>query len=443
MNRLDNVNATQDAFEQELARQILISEKKRVTILAIILSFMAFYFLTMICCFPSGFPDQFLQKIYGLPFWIWFTLLLATTAAYEWVLRIIIDYVIKTGKQISAFLRYFNVFEETSLPTVAIFLLAQVIDPILALVSPSSFIYFIFIILAALRLDFKLCLFTGTVAAVEYFSLAWFYISQLNESAKTAVLTFLPAYTIKAVILFLAGLVTGLVTLQLKKQIIQSFHYIQERNDIANIFGQHVSPAVVDKLLHQPTEICTETRHVCVMFLDIRDFTTFSENNRPEEVVKFLNTLFEPMIDIVNHHNGVINKFLGDGFMAIFGAPISNGKDSQNAVNAAQDIIKTVKQKIANGEIVPIRIGIGLHTGKAVTGTVGSIQRKEYTVIGDVVNLASRIEQLNKPLGSQLLISAAVWEAIGKNIGTVIDKGLVPVKGRKEPVQVYQINCDQ
>ncbi len=439
-NRLDSVNTTQDAFEQELARQILISEKKRVTILAIILSFMAFYFLTMICCFPSAFPEQFLKKIYGLPFWIWFTLLLATTAAYEWFLLIIIDYVIKTGKQISAFLRYFNVFEETSLPTVAIFMLAQVLDPILALVSPSSFIYFIFIILAALRLNFKLCLFTGTVAAIEYLSLALFYISQVNESAKTTILTLLPHHIVKAVILFVTGLVTGLVTLQLKKQIIQSFHYIQERNDIANIFGQHVSPPVVDKLLHQPTEICTETRHVCVMFLDIRDFTTFSENNRPEEVVNFLNTLFEPMIDIVNLHNGVINKFLGDGFMAIFGAPISDGKDSQNAVNAAQEIIKTVKQKIANGEIAPIRIGIGLHTGNAVTGTVGSIQRKEYTVIGDVVNLASRIEQLNKPLGSQLLISAAVWETIGKNIDTVIDKGLVPVKGRKEPVQIYQIN---
>jgi adenylate cyclase len=436
------VNATQDAFEQELARQILLSEKKRVTILAVILSIIVLDFFISACGFPALFPKEFHSQLEGLPFWIWLNLLLAAFAAYEWFSRIFIDYVIKTGKPVSASLRYFNVFEETSLPTVAIILVAQVIDPVLALVSPPSFFYFIFIILAALRLDFKLCLFTGTVAAIEYLSLAWFYISPVNDSAKTTILTLLPHHTVKAVILFVTGLVTGLVTLQLKKQIIQSFHYIQERNDIANIFGQHVSPAVVDKLLYQPTEICTETRHVCVMFLDIRDFTSFSENNRPEEVVNFLNTLFEPMIDIVNHHNGVINKFLGDGFMAIFGAPISDGKDSQNAVNAAQEIIKTVKHKIANGEIAPIRIGIGLHTGNAVTGTVGSIQRKEYTVIGDVVNLASRIEQLNKPLGSQLLISAAVWEAIGKNIGTVIDKGLVPVKGRKEPVQVYQINSE-
>jgi adenylate cyclase len=366
--------------------------------------------------------------------------MLAVFAAYEWILLVFLNDVIKKGKQLSVFLRYFNAFAETSLPTIAIILLAQVIDPIFALVSPPSFIYFIFIILAVLRLDFKLCLFTGTVAAFEYFSLAGFYISTVNESAKT-VLALTPHHFIKTVILFVTGLITGLVTYELKRQIIHSFRSIEERNNIANIFGQHVSPAVVDKLLHQhPAEMNTEMRHVCVMFLDIRDFTTFSENNPPEKVVNFLNTLFEPMIDIVNQHNGVINKFLGDGFMAIFGAPISDGKDSQNAVNAAQEIIETVKQKIGKAEIPPIRIGIGLHTGKAVTGNVGSAQRKEYTVIGDVVNLASRIEQLNKQFDSQLLISAAVCEAIGQNTDTLIDQGLIPVKGRKELVQIYRIH---
>ncbi len=436
----DGIHAAQDVFEQQLAQQIRLSEKKRITLVAIIISFLTLHFFMMACCFTGTLPKEFELDLYGLPFWIGFNILLAAFAAYEWMLLVFFNDVIKKDKQLSVFLRYFNAFAETSLPTIAIILLAQVIDPIFALVSPPSFIYFIFIILAVLRLDLKLCLFTGTIAALEYISLAGFYISTMDDSAKT-VLALMPHHVIKTLILFVTGLITGLVTLELKRQMTHSFRSIEERNNIANIFGQHVSPAVVDKLLHQhPTEMNTEMRHVCVMFLDIRDFTTFSENNPPEKVVNFLNTLFEPMIDIINQQNGVINKFLGDGFMAIFGAPISDGKDSQNAVNAAQEIIETVKQKIAKAEIPPIRIGIGLHTGKVVTGNVGSAQRKEYTVIGDVVNLASRIEQLNKQFDSQLLISAAVWEAIGQNIDTIIDQGLIPVKGRKEPVQIYQIH---
>ena len=436
----NDIDVTQRAFEQQLEKQILISEKKRVTILAVILTFIALAIFIMGCCFPNVFPKEFSSKeIYGLSLWICLGILFVFGAVYEWLARIFINNAILKGKQISTFLRYLNVFEETSLPSVAIFLLAQVVDPALALVAPPSFFYFIFIVLASLSLDFKLCLFTGTVAAIEHIILAWFFLS-LTVFEPNTVLTLLPHYIIKSVVLFITGLVTGLITLQLRKQIRHSFRSIQERNDIANIFGQHVSPAVVEKLLYQPTEMSTETRHVCVMFLDIRDFTTLSENHPSEEIVNFLNTLFEPMIEIVNRHQGVINKFLGDGFMAIFGAPLSNGNDSQNAVSAAQEIIETVKQKIGKDEILPIRIGIGIHNGQAVTGSVGSTRRKEYTVIGDVVNLASRIEQLNKQFDSQLLISIDVWEAIGKNIDLVVDKGLMQVKGRKEPVQIYQIH---
>jgi len=441
MNSFPNdTHIAQNVFEQQLAQQILISEKKRVTILAVILSFLVLEVFIQGCCTLGFFPKAFYNLGYGLPFWVWLNLLLASFAAYEWGLLFFLDYVIRRKKQFPTFYRYFNVFEETSFPTLAILLVAQVLDPISALMAPPTFIYFIFIILSALRLDFKLCLFTGSVAALEYLSVAWFYLPALSNSATTNILGLISHHIVKAMILFIAGLVAGLLTLELKRQILHSFCTLQERNNIANIFGQHVSPAVVEKLLHQPTEMNTESRHVCVMFLDIRDFTRFSETHQPEEVVNFLNTLFEPMIDIVNQHNGVINKFLGDGFMAIFGAPLSDGKDSQNAVNAAQAILHNVKQKIAQEKLHPIRIGIGLHTGQAVTGTVGSTQRKEYTVIGDVVNLASRIEQLNKQLGTQLLISEAVWEAMGQNINPIIDQGLVPIKGRNAPVQIYQID---
>jgi adenylate cyclase len=175
------------------------------------------------------------------------------------------------------------------------------------------------------------------------------------------------------------------------------------------------------------------------MFLDIRNFTTFSESRTPQEVVAYLNSLFDFMINIVNRNHGIINKFLGDGFMAVFGAPFSNGLDSCNAVNASKEILQKLKEEIEAGSILPTTVGIGLHTGNAVTGNIGSIQRKEYTIIGDVVNLASRIESLNKQFNSQFLISGTVKEAIGDAGNDAVSLGEVIVKGRAEPVEIFKL----
>ncbi len=225
--------------------------------------------------------------------------------------------------------------------------------------------------------------------------------------------------------------------MQIKSGFLKSIETLEERKQLMNIFGQHVSPEVVDKLLNQNVDIESEIKHVCVMFLDIRNFTSFSENKSPVEVVNFLNTLFEFMIQIVNQNNGIINKFLGDGFMAVFGAPLSNGKDCVNAVQASIEILEKVKEYNETGKILPTKIGIGLHSGDAVTGNVGSDLRKEYTVIGDVVNLASRIEQLTKQYGEQILISEDVLQKANSFDYREIDT--VRVKGRINPVKIYTV----
>jgi adenylate cyclase len=167
----------------------------------------------------------------------------------------------------------------------------------------------------------------------------------------------------------------------------------------------------MDKLMTLKPDLRSEKRNVCVMFLDIRNFTSFAEQRAPEEVVSYLESLFEFMIEIVNRHHGVINKFLGDGFMAVFGAPLSDGDDCLHAIAAAQEILTRVDLEVTHGNVLPTRVGIGLHAGEAVTGSIGTALRREYAVIGDVVNLASRIEQLNKQFGSQFLISETVWKA--------------------------------
>jgi adenylate cyclase len=125
--------------------------------------------------------------------------------------------------------------------------------------------------------------------------------------------------------------------------------------------------------------------------------------------------------------------------MAVFGAPLSDGKDCLNAVEASQEILERVRQEVEAGTILPTTVGIGLHAGEAVTGSIGSALRREYTVIGDVVNLAARIEKLNKQFDSQLLISEMVWQAVNEDRRKAVPMGEVQVRGREQAIQVYQV----
>ena len=223
-------------------------------------------------------------------------------------------------------------------------------------------------------------------------------------------------------------------------KVVENARLHEERNQILRLFGQHTSPAIVEELLRAGADTATSRRqYVCVMFLDIRGFMTFSEQHAPEEVVDYLNRLFEFMIKLINRYHGIIHQLLGDGFMAIFGAPLSHGNDSRNAVKAALAIIDRVRAACTAGALPPTRIGIGLHAGEVVAGTVGSMIHKEYKVTGDVVNLAARIEQLTKQYDAQLLVSEAVWKALepGRFEGASI--GAVDVRGRAGSVHLYKL----
>jgi adenylate cyclase len=145
------------------------------------------------------------------------------------------------------------------------------------------------------------------------------------------------------------------------------------------------------------------------------------------------------MIDSVYKHNGIINQFLGDGFMATFGAPVSKGNDSEHAYQAAVEIINSVNEKSKRGEIYETTVGIGLHTGKVVVGNVGTSLRKQYSITGNAVIIAARIEQLNKEYGSQLLVSGEVLQHVEKNSPKPESLGEVQLKGREKPVKLYKV----
>jgi len=289
--------------------------------------------------------------------------------------------------------------------------------------------FFIVIGLTALLLRLTPLIYAGIATCVGY--LAMDALSEVPVADDTLVV-FLSAYIV-------ASMVTGGIIHMGRRLTRHAVEQEQARAEVLHTFGQHVSPQVVDALLNQGTEMESSERHVSVMFLDIRGFTTLSESRRPAEVVGLLNDLFGFMIDRINAHHGIVNKFLGDGFMAVFGAPLSTGSDAGNAVAAAEAILEALQERISSGRLPPLRVGIGIHCGRAVTGNVGSPQRKEYTLIGDVVNLASRIEGLNKQFDSTLLVSDEVWANLDEGGRLAACHEGVKVKGRKAAVDIYQL----
>ena len=257
--------------------------------------------------------------------------LYGAVAAYEWAVRTAIGWVIEHRRRPPIALRFVNAFVETSLPTVMLFLAVPLMGPRDALGSPAFLLYFFFIMLSVLRLDVRLCLFTGLVAAVEHFIFVHLAIGTVATGAQASFYQ-TPVFNIsRSLILFVAGAVAALLAGQIKRQVEDSLETVQERDRAVRIFGQYVSPQIAEKLLHQPVEFGGELRNVCVMFLDIRNFSSYAAGAKPEAVMAYLNTLFDFMIDVVNEYHGIINKFLGDGFMAVFGAPIDDAERCAHA----------------------------------------------------------------------------------------------------------------
>jgi adenylate cyclase len=429
-----------EAFERRLASEILSAERFRATLLAVLPTIAMLAFLAVSSAYPEALTTLMHGKFDRAPV----GLFLCAVAGFEFHVLYATEKMLRSGTRSSVARRYGYAFVETSLPTLVIVYYATLLGPVQALLMPSAYVYFVFILLSTLRLDFALSTFTGLVAAVEYAGLALFWGS-LDTTVQEPVLTSLPQHLAKACILFFAGVAAGFVAARLRRSFLRALESLEERARILGVFGQHVSPEVVERLVAGAAEAKSELREVCVMFLDIRGFTAFAEKHGPEEVVTYLNTIFDAAVDAVVHHHGIVNKFLGDGFMAVFGAPVSEGNPCAQAVAAGREVLERVEQLVGSGRIPETRLGLALHAGPAVVGNIGSARRKEYTVIGDVVNVASRVESLNKEFGSRMLVTEEVWRASG--LSEVQDEGCDPVvsrdplrvRGRETLVRIFQL----
>jgi adenylate cyclase len=184
-----------------------------------------------------------------------------------------------------------------------------------------------------------------------------------------------------------------------------------------------------------------ESLRVTVLFTDIRSFTSISETMDPQNLVALLNEYFTEMVGIVMDEGGVVDKYIGDAIMAVFGAPVPKAGDAANAVRAAvrmRTALGVLNARLAARGVAPLRTGIGIHTGEVVAGNIGSERRMEYTVIGDAVNLASRLESNTKELGVNVLISEDTY-ALTRDTIVVRPMREITVKGRNRPVMTYEL----
>lgn len=220
----------------------------------------------------------------------------------------------------------------------------------------------------------------------------------------------------------------------------------KERREMKDLFSKYVSKDVLEEILREPGKVSLggEEKEVTVFFSDIRGFTTLSEKTTPRELVEILNKYFTAMTEEVLKNKGVLDKFIGDAIMAFWGAPIDDPKQAQNAVLAATGMLKKLKE--LNRELIEkwnaqINIGVGIYTGRAVVGNIGSESRFDYTIIGDTVNVASRLEGLNKEYKTQIIIGEPTKNKIGDKY-KFKPLGSVSVKGRTEPLNIFTLSDD-
>lgn len=224
-------------------------------------------------------------------------------------------------------------------------------------------------------------------------------------------------------------------------------------NNVRKAFSRFVPESIIDDLVkgaeHSDKVSIGEKRNLAILFCDIRSFTNISELNKPETIVAFLNKYFTTMCTVIKKHGGTVDKFIGDAIMALFGAPVSFEDNANRAVAAACEMREALKKVQLDDLILPegmkFNIGIGIHYGDVIVGSIGSEDKSDYSVIGDNVNLASRMEGLTKTYGSMILVSGAVRDSINEtveNSNNFVFRYLddVKVKGKEKIVQIYAVD---
>jgi len=220
------------------------------------------------------------------------------------------------------------------------------------------------------------------------------------------------------------------------------FEDISSEKRLKGTLARYMTKEVADQLLSNADAMLGgQLKQATILFSDIRSFTTISERTGPQETVSLLNEYFTVMVDILFNHGGILDKYIGDALLAVFGAPFSTGRDADQALCAAIEMMRALREfniRRTHEDKHPINIGIGINTDEVLVGNIGSMKRMDYTVIGDGVNLASRLESATKYYGVNIIISGYTRQILTDNY-LLREIDLIRVKGKTKPVAIYEV----
>jgi class 3 adenylate cyclase len=340
----------------------------------------------------------------------------------------------------AAWLRWVNTTVEPTFVTIGILNIAQTNGPEWAATAGAMALYGVAVAVNVYRMKPLLCAHAAIVAIVGYLAV---YFGAIEPNITDEMRAHLPPLATwgaweRAFWIALTAGVLAFATTRLRKLAMTRGTELWRRQRVEAEFGRFVSPDVAQAILRGAAGAgAAERREVTVLFCDLRDFTGLCEKETPEQVVALLNTFFEEACRIVREHGGTVNKFLGDGMLALFGAPDEHPNHAQAAAAAAHEMIYAVDRLRERGGVWKhLDVGIGLDTGPVVCGAVGAQTRLEYTAIGSVVNRGARLQGLTRKAHRRIVVSESCVRALGPR-ANVVSFGEVQLKGFDEPVPVY------
>jgi adenylate cyclase len=308
-----------------------------------------------------------------------------------------------------------------------------------------------FNVMAGLRYSVAACLYSAGLVLILSLAFVNFAIGAakptlVNQSVYLQEGLCLDDVVYTIVFTAVSGVFAAVIASNSRKLILQSATESLARERVEqhkDRLAKYFSKDVVDLVLNNPQSLGQggQRMQATILFADIRNFTQLSTVMQPEQVVELLNRYFSTMVDIVFKNGGTLDKFLGDGLMALFGVPYPIEKPEERAVRTALEMLEALQdmnRELEAKGMLRLDIGVGINAGPVVAGNIGSSQRHEYTVIGDTVNLAARLEALNKETRTQILVSASVYDAIRDTFRTR-RLGPLRIRGKPEPVDVFAV----